>query len=1119
MHRGILMTGATGAKGQGSDPGRGSARPWMEWAVLGGALLLLAVLLGLELHSSRKSIEGVQRARLHHQAKIVERMLGTRLRATVSALDTLRADAPGILSGPDGPSRMNDRLKVMVSSMVGVRTFLVVNEAGIAVASNREELIGGDWHEGERYRAIRAKPEWSMTFVSPPFMTPLGNWALSLGRVILDERGGFDGYVLAIIDPEYFQLLLDSTRYAPDMVAAMVHGGGKVIFRVPDPEGAVGKDLAADPGSPFGEHVRSGRRQTSTTSVDPTTGVEGLVVLQDLWPDGIPASGALVATFERDAAAAFAPWRQQRNQRLLLLAVVGAASTLGLFFRQRRRASLARIEAAHDAERRRQDEALRSSEQRYRGLLEMSPGAVFVNRGGRVEYVNRAALQVFGAEDPEQLLGKPAMELFPAEVRPQAQERVATLLAGGKVPLVRMAIQRLDGSKRVGQIVGSTFEDERGVAIQVVLYDVTEQVEQEKELRDSEAMLRAVFEGASDGILIGDPATGALHSCNASFAAMTGYTQEEVAHLHVPDLHLPEDLPRVREIFADVTSGRRPDSGDMPVRRKDGTVFRADVGTGLVVIEGRTMLTGFFRDMTERRKAEAELRASEERFRDVVASADEYVFEMDATGRLSFISEAVEKILGYRPEEMIGRNSLEFMTPEEQKRSAAHLAERVARSERIAHLPQEAVHRDGRTVRLDVSAVPVLAQGGALVGYRGAALDASLRHVAEEERAVLQAQLAQSQKLEGIGRLAGGIAHDFNNILSVILSCTGFVLEATKEDDPRREDLHEIEKGAHRAAALTRQLLAFSRRQVLQPVTLDLNQTLAEMEKMLRRIIGEDIDLVHVLAPDLGMVRADPGQVEQVIMNIAVNARDAMPEGGKLTIETADVDLDEEYAMRHPGSSPGPHVMLAITDSGQGMDGKTLARVFEPFFTTKGPGRGNGLGLSTVYGIVKQSGGSIYVYSEVGQGTTFKVYLPRDRSAGKPAVRVPAVVTGAVQGETILVVEDDEVMRDVTRRILEGAGYVVLTAASGPEGLATCDGHAGAIDLLLTDVVMPQMNGRVLAERLVEKRPGTRVIYMSGYTDNAIVHHGVLARGTHFIGKPFSQADLLARVREVLDVT
>ena len=396
--------------------------------------------------------------------------------------------------------------------------------------------------------------------------------------------------------------------------------------------------------------------------------------------------------------------------------------------------------------------------------------------------------------------------------------------------------------------------------------------------------------------------------------------------------------------------------------------------------------------------------------------------------------------------------------------------------------------------------------------------DITERKRGEAEREKLEEQLRMSQKMEAIGSLAGGVAHDFNNLLSVILSYTGFAMEGVRDGDPLKDDLLEVKKAGERAAALTRQLLAFSRKQVLQPVALSLNQSAIGVEKMLQRILGEDIDLVQTLAPDLGLTLADPGQIEQVLMNLVVNARDAMPEGGKLTIETSNVEIDEEYAARHVAVKPGSYVQLAVSDTGCGMDEQTRTHIFEPFFTTKEKGKGTGLGLSTVYGIVKQSGGNIWVYSELGQGTTFKVYLPRDFSATAATDIKPSTVTKRATGtETILVVEDEEALRKVALRTLGAAGYKVLTASDGDDALLKSTQHAGDIHLLLTDVVMPRMSGRVLAQNLLRARPAIKVLYMSGYTDNAIVHHGVLDAGTQFLAKPFTSAALMEKVREVLD--
>jgi nitrogen-specific signal transduction histidine kinase len=381
------------------------------------------------------------------------------------------------------------------------------------------------------------------------------------------------------------------------------------------------------------------------------------------------------------------------------------------------------------------------------------------------------------------------------------------------------------------------------------------------------------------------------------------------------------------------------------------------------------------------------------------------------------------------------------------------------------------------------------------------------------EKQNLQAQLLQSQKMESVGRLAGGIAHDFNNLLGVILGY-GVLLLGKVEAGPNRAKLEQIVKAGERAAGLTRQLLAFSRKQVLQPRVLDLNALVVDMEKMLRRLIGEDIQLVTVLQGD-GNVKADPGQIEQVLMNLVVNARDAMPRGGVLTIRTASVVLDESYAAERPDVRPGPCVMLAVSDTGVGMTTEVQRKIFEPFFTTKGPSEGTGLGLATSDGIVRQSGGHIAVESTPGHGSTFRVYLPRIEDQ----VRLEADASGSrpTGTETILLAEDEPALRALTREILEDSGYVIIEAGSGDGAMKRAAEYPGAIDLLLTDVVMPRMSGRELADRLARLRPGLRVMFMSGYTDDAVVRHGVLAPSAAFIQKPFGPESLLAKVREVLE--
>src|SRR5438552_3078339 len=380
-----------------------------------------------------------------------------------------------------------------------------------------------------------------------------------------------------------------------------------------------------------------------------------------------------------------------------------------------------------------------------------------------------------------------------------------------------------------------------------------------------------------------------------------------------------------------------------------------------------------------------------------------------------------------------------------------------------------------------------------------------------------QDQLFRAQKMEAIGRLAGGVAHDFNNLLTAIIGHAELVLEDVRAGDPLRQDLEEILKAGQRAAILTRQLLAFSRQQVLEPRVLDPNALVADMNKVLRRLIGEDIELLTVLADRVGAIKGDGGQLEQVIMNLAVNARDAMPAGGKLTIETANAELDEAYAHSHEPVRPGPYVMLAMSDTGSGMSEEVKARTFEPFFTTKEPGKGTGLGLATVYGIVKQSSGYIWVYSEVGKGTTFKVYLPRVAEPAETLAAAPRAPKPRGGTETVLLVEDDELVRALARRVLARAGYQVLEASNGGGALLAAERHQGPVHLMVTDVVMPGLNGRELAARLKPLRPDMKVLYVSGYTDRAIAHQGVLEPGVAFLEKPFAPDALARKVREVLD--
>jgi two-component system cell cycle sensor histidine kinase/response regulator CckA len=486
----------------------------------------------------------------------------------------------------------------------------------------------------------------------------------------------------------------------------------------------------------------------------------------------------------------------------------------------------------------------------------------------------------------------------------------------------------------------------------------------------------------------------------------------------------------------------------------------------------------------------------------LLGSLREGIQVIDRECRYVYLNKAATEHSRREPGELIGLRLQDAYPGIEQSEMFAEL-QRCMRDGTPSALQNEFSYPDGATRVFELHIEPC--EAGVVV----LSIDVT-------EGRKVEAQLRHAQKMEAVGRLAGSVAHDFNNMLSVILGYSSLVLADLKPVDPLRADIDMIRVAGEKAAALTRQLLAFSRQQVLAPRVLDLNEVVQGSERMLRRLLGEDVELVIHYDRNLSRVRVDPSQMDQVVMNLALNARDAMPHGGKLTIETREVELDPSYTADHFDVSPGPHVMLAVSDTGIGMDKETQSRIFEPFFTTKEVGKGTGLGLSTVFGIVRQSGGHIWVYSELGGGSTFKVYLPR-AEAGQPEI-VEFVAPVTLRGtETILLVEDQDEVRRVAQEILVRQGYHVIAAQNAGEALLSCERHPRTIHLLLTDVVMPQMSGRELAERLGPMRPDMKVVYMSGYTDNAIVHHGILDSGIAYVQKPLVPDMLARRVREVLD--
>jgi two-component system, cell cycle sensor histidine kinase and response regulator CckA len=631
-----------------------------------------------------------------------------------------------------------------------------------------------------------------------------------------------------------------------------------------------------------------------------------------------------------------------------------------------------------------------------------------------------------------------------------------------------------------------------------------------KALVEREELFHLISENAADMIAIVDTEGRRIFN-SLSYQKVVGYSPEELQASSAFEQIHPDDLERVKNAAEEARRSGVGKTLEYRLRHKNGTWLVLE-STSSVIHNANgepEKLVIVNRNITERKRAEEALRRSEADFRSVVEDAPYGIYRASITGRFLQANPALQKMLCYEDRQDLLRKDVAtdiFQHKAEYQR----LTEILSRTEEIKDMEMEWKRQDGTPITVRCSGRSVNDENGVSAYFEVFAEDVT-------EKRVLEKQLRMAQKMEAIGRLSGGIAHDFNNLLGVIIGYSRVLKRQLGENNALLEHALEIEKAGERAASLTRQLLAFSRQQVLTPAVLSLNTLATDMEKMLPRLLGEDIEVSLVLDPELGNVKADQGQIEQVIMNLAVNARDAMPSGGKLKIRTANVALDQTYTRNHPGSKAGDFVMLGVTDTGTGMDTATLAHMFEPFFTTKERGKGTGLGLATVYGIVKQSDGYISVESSPGRGASFEIYLPRYE--GQPAAE-PQPIDHAenLRGtESILLAEDSESLKKLAQTNLESAGFHVLSASSGEEALEIATRHGSTFDLLLTDVVMPGMNGRVLAEQLLPRQPGMKVLYMSGYTDSFIAGHGVLEPGTHLLHKPFTEEVLIRKVREVLD--
>ncbi len=641
---------------------------------------------------------------------------------------------------------------------------------------------------------------------------------------------------------------------------------------------------------------------------------------------------------------------------------------------------------------------------------------------------------------------------------------------------------------------------EKVPAIQVIVKDITRLRHAEQAVKDERQELLSVFEAIDEGIYVADPDTHEILYANPELESHFGPLTGKVCHRALQDRSEPCPFCTNDIIFG-------PDAPAAHIwehhNRKVDKYYRC-IDKVLRWPDGRRVRYEMAVDITDLKRAESTARESEEKYRQLVENATEGI-AVTGDGIVLFCNEAAAEIAGKPQEQIISQSILALVHPEDHEKVRYHQSLRTGSSDKLPEYSLRAVRPSGEVRWVHASGVRIQWGGR----------PATLVFLSDTtERRSLEEQLKQSQKMEAIGRLAGGIAHDFNNLLTII-SGYNEMLRARTEDELSASYVEEISKATARAADLTGRLLTFSRKALLQPIVLDVNHVLKDVKAFLQRIIGEDIELRIELTDSLWKTKADPGQIEQVILNLATNARDAMPSGGVLVLETHNAVLDADYAARHAEVAPGNYVMLAVSDTGDGMDEEVLQHIYEPFFTTKGE-RGTGLGLATVYGIAHQHDGHIWCYSEKGEGTTFKLYLPA--TEGEMKTRQGTRPSSKLKGsETILIVEDDADILEMSTKMLRRQGYDALAAESGPDALALAAAFDGPIHLLLTDVVMPKMNGRELAERLTSDRPDTRVLYTSGYTENVIAHHGVLDSDIHFIKKPYLMSDLLALIRAILD--
>ena len=970
--------------------------------------------------------------------------------------------------------------------------------------------------------------------------------AVCLCRPLLVENGKPDGVIFASLDLSWFYKIASSTGLPDGAAVTIRDANGTILVRYPSPDTWVSKSIPEAP-------ILKAILEKQGEGVAEAEGVDDIPRMYAFKPISYGTGATVYLSIGIPSNIAFA---ESRRELIRNMFGVGGASFLSilaawffgrLFFLRKIdileettgrltageltvRIPIKDTEADHNeldrlansfnvmaASLENQSKRLHEAETRYRMLVERIPAVTYMAAPDETRsllYISPQSAVLLGYAPDEFLRDS---NLWASRLHADDAERVLSIFrataAGSAGTAVSCEYRIWDRSGKElwirdeASLVGG--DEANPHVLHGIMRDITERKIAEEAVRRSEARYRTIFETTGTAtIIISDDMR--IELANAEFVQLSGYNRLILeSEKKWSDFFTREDASRMEEYhrMRRIEPQSAPRSYETRFRGKDG-VIRHMLAT-VAMIPGTSNSVASFLDVSERKMADEALKQSEERYRQF--------FEEDLTG--DFIVRPNGEPVACNPAyaAMFGFQNVEEAMSVPMSRLCIdagqwdNLIRLVRENRKLEYYEAELRRCDGKPVFVIANILGLLSNDGTFFGIRGYFFD-------NTDRKKLEEQLLQSQKMDAIGKLAGGVAHDFNNVLTIITGYSEIVLDSINPEDPLRKYVDEIRKAGERAAALTRQLLAFSRKQVMQPKIMNLNHTVRDIEKMLHRLIGEDIHLFTALDPDLGAVKADPGQIEQVIMNLAVNARDAMPTGGKIMIETSNATIDTDYASRHLDIKAGDYIMLAVSDTGTGMDEETRLHIFEPFFTTKATGKGTGLGLSTVYGIVKQSNGHIWVYSEPNIGTTFKLYLPamgKDRHVPpQPSESRKFTPSGS---ETVLVVEDDEMVRETVFKILQRGGYHVLQSSRVTDAFLTAERYEGPIHLLVSDIVMPVMNGRELAQRLKTFRPEMKILFISGYTQNTMADQGVIDAGAAFLQKPFTPEHLARKVREVLD--